>query len=263
MLDLYNPTIDCLVREIDNHAVGTTHARGLPTREVQGARLVWSLLTTPYRHGMATKLGLLEGWFMIAGVFNLDSVVKVAPKADPTLFGPMAQYGPRLAHQWPRVVHALKSDSSSRRAVMVLPRWTETGTADCPCTVSVQFLIRNGFLDTYVYYRSWDVGWGLPYDTLSISLLAQTTARLLDVLPGNLVAFACSLHYYLDKRDILAGSDYLTIEFSDSLVACKSIKDWRLVASKVVVDPAEITNYTRVLRTPAEHVEGWVHATID
>jgi hypothetical protein len=263
MLDLYNPTIDCLVKEIDNHAVGTTHVRGLSTKEVQGARLVWSLLTTPHRQGMATRLGLLEGWFMIAGEFHLASVAQVAPKADLTLFGPMAQYGPRLLHQWPRVVHALRLDSSSRRAVMVLPRWTETGTSNCPCTVSVQFLVRNGFLDAYVYYRSWDVGWGLPYDTLSISLLAQVTARLLDVLPGHLVAFVCSLHYYLDKRDILAGSDYLTIEFADSLAGCKSIKDWRLLASKLVANPAEITDYTWTLRTPAKHAEEWIHATID
>lgn len=88
--------------------------------------------------------------------------------------------------QWQNAVETLLRDHDSRRAVLIvnLPRDeydanSPRGSKDVPCTLALQFLIRDGSLDLHVTMRSNDVVWGLPYDVFSFTLLQE--CMLLDL----------------------------------------------------------------------------------
>ncbi|WP_347246172.1 thymidylate synthase [Thermogutta sp.] len=232
------PTIDNLKQAIDDYGLDVV-VRNLQTKELIDVAARWRIGQSPYRTGMARRLGILEGLMIIAGRFSLDAVKTVAPGADPTLFGPMAQYGPRLRHQWPRCVSTLRRDPASRRAVMVLPRWTETATPDCPCTVAVQFLIRRGVLTMHAYYRSWDITWGVPYDVMSLGLVGVVTAHILNVVPGTLTAYVASLHCYESTEDRAAGNTMLSV----GAHLGNNPRDVRRTADLLVSMPGKIYEY--------------------
>lgn len=114
------------------------------------------------------------------------------------------------------VINELKHDPDSRRAVMHinepndLLRATVLGSKDVPCTLSVQFLIRDRRLHMIVNMRSNDVIWGLPYDVFSFTCLQELIALQLkcegaqvdDV--GEYHHNAGSLHLY-DTHFTMAG----------------------------------------------------------
>lgn len=73
-------------------------------------------------------------------------------------------YGPHVVSQYKYVVKTLVEDPHSRQAVMTI--WTPRPerSRDIPCTVSLQFFVRDKHLYAIVNMRSNDVWLGLPYD---------------------------------------------------------------------------------------------------
>ncbi len=67
---------------------------------------------------------------------------------------------------------------------------------DTPCTVSLQFLLRDGLLNLRVSMRSNDLWLGVPYDFMTFSCLHRTMAVALDVNPGTYVHTVGSMHVY-------------------------------------------------------------------
>lgn len=108
-------------------------------------------------------------------------------------------YGPRLAKQWEYVIDTLKKESSSRQAVATI--WTPNPPAskDIPCTISLQFLVRDQKLNVIVTMRSSDVWLGIPYDVFTFSMLANSIAGILDLEPGFIQLQLGSSHIYQDN----------------------------------------------------------------
>lgn len=111
------------------------------------------------------------------------------------LFGP----GKGLA----RVAEELGRDLYSRRAVaMILGEHSLHWCGiDQPCTVSLQFLIRqtgNGFLtmDCIATMRSQDAIFGLSNDVPAFMFILKTMASLMGVAPRALHVNVASLHVY-------------------------------------------------------------------
>ena len=73
-------------------------------------------------------------------------------------------------YQYVNAFNELKKNPESRRAVMIYTRpsmWTDynkNGRSDFMCTNTVQYLIRDGYLDVIVQMRSNDVFWGYRND---------------------------------------------------------------------------------------------------
>lgn len=176
-------------------------ARGLRTKELLARTLLVSSDLVPTRPGMASALGYMEACQFIAGTFDYDALVRVAPKADHSLFTQQMAYGPRQAvgeyilPQLYSVIEELAEDESSRRAVITLPTPDERLHIR-PCTSTIQFLVRAGVLETIVSMRSWDVWWGLPYDITMFNVIAHCVASCLGVEPDWTVVFAGSVHLY-------------------------------------------------------------------
>lgn len=116
-------------------------------------------------------------------------------------------YGPKVIDQLPYIISTLRRDINSRQAVLTI--WRERpdpASKDIPCTVAMQFLVRNGILHTIVTMRSWDVYWGLPYDIFTFSAIGAMVASLIPgvVALGDLHVNAGSLHLYENHRKSVA-----------------------------------------------------------
>lgn len=109
--------------------------------------------------------------------------------------------------QWQICVEELIRDNDSRRAVMFIGSPADhadaiiSGSKDVPCTLSMQFLIRNKKLHLHVNMRSNDVIWGLTYDLFSFTLLQECMLLSLkeaglDVELGSYIHTAGSMHVY-------------------------------------------------------------------
>ncbi len=109
--------------------------------------------------------------------------------------------------KWDKLIHLLKEDPGSRRAVIDLYD-NDTGLslkpADVSCTCMLQFLIRDKKVNLIVYMRSNDIIWGLPYDFFLFSFLQELLAVTLNLHIGTYTHVAGSLHLY-ESHFQLAG----------------------------------------------------------
>lgn len=111
--------------------------------------------------------------------------------------------------QYDNVLAELKKNPFSRRAVMVYTRpsiWNEynkDGMSDFICTNAVQYMIRDGKLNTVVQFRSNDVVFGYKNDRAWNYHVQQKLAADLNVPVGRLIWCAGSLHVYERHFDLI------------------------------------------------------------
>jgi thymidylate synthase len=118
-----------------------------------------------------------------------------------------------------RVVEILKNDSMSRRAVIpmygVEADHLDAAAKDVPCTLSIEFRLRENKLNVKVNMRSQDILWGMGNDLPTFSFLQEITARLLHAQIGSLTISVGSFHVYKARytmfKDILAYGKHLPI----------------------------------------------------
>jgi thymidylate synthase len=113
-------------------------------------------------------------------------------------------YGHRIFQQfgfdqWEFVKQKLMKDPNSRQAVIHIKTPDNAPTKDMPCTVALQFFIREGKLYMLTYMRSNDLWMGFTYDVFSFTALQVKMAMELGVGLGTYTHVAGSLHLY--KRD--------------------------------------------------------------
>lgn len=116
-----------------------------------------------------------------------------------TLYG---AYGPPIIEQIDYVLKSLTKDENTRQAVLTIWRQNPPVTKDTPCTLSMQFMIRDNKLDMFVNMRSSDIWLGVPYDTFSFSCVALQVLHKLNFTghkeysAGKLYNYAASRHLY-------------------------------------------------------------------
>lgn len=100
------------------------------------------------------------------------------------------------------IVNLLKKDNDTRRAVLNLNYANKSviTTKDEPCTVCIQFFIRNHKLNTTVYMRSNDLYTGFPYDILFFTELSKYVANRLNIKTGEYAHIVGSLHFYNENK---------------------------------------------------------------
>lgn len=98
--------------------------------------------------------------------------------------------------QWQYVKELLWKDPNSRQAVIHIKDANNQPTKDVPCTVYLQFFIRDGKLNMSTHMRSNDIWMGVPYDMFSFCFLQMLMAMQLGVEIGHYTHYAGSLHMY-------------------------------------------------------------------
>lgn len=111
-------------------------------------------------------------------------------------------YGPRIATQLPYVLKLLQDDKDTRQAVITLRDSRDCRVSkDIPCTLSLQFLLREGALHCITTMRSNDLLWGTPYDVHGFTFIQRHLALLLGVNVGTYIHQAGSLHIYDSTKE--------------------------------------------------------------
>ena len=110
-------------------------------------------------------------------------------------------YGYRIHHQfgfdqWEHVKKLLSEDPMSRQDVIHIKDASNKPTKDMPCTVALQYQIREGKLYATTFMRSNDLWFGFPYDVFTFTAFQVKLAMELGVDVGEYTHIASSLHLY-------------------------------------------------------------------
>lgn len=126
-------------------------------------------------------------------------------------------YGWRIALYLNEIVEKLKADPDTRQAVLDIHALHDLDVAskDIPCTLSLQFLIRERKLHMITYMRSNDLFWGTAYDIVMFSVLQEVIANTLGIEMGTYSHHASSLHVYDHHFQLLNDiQSMMPVEFS-------------------------------------------------
>jgi thymidylate synthase len=114
-------------------------------------------------------------------------------------------YSSRVAANIPRIISMLKEDPNTRQAVLQIygREFLDKTTKDVPCTLNLQFLLRDNKLELHVYMRSNDIIWGLPYDIFNFTNLQMVVANTIGADLGSYFHTVSSMHVYERHYELL------------------------------------------------------------
>lgn len=126
-------------------------------------------------------------------------------------------YGPRLlnfdgVNQLRNVVETLDANHDSRNAVIQI--FDHKDTDNAPCTLALQFVIRQERLVLMTSMRSNDLFLGLPHDLFAFTMLQEIVARSLGIEPGSYLHSVGSFHLY--EENYAAALSYLEEGWQDA-----------------------------------------------
>lgn len=180
--------------------------RGMRTKEVLDAVIVADdprdSLPVGCGRDLVPAIGIVEALQLIAGRSYPELTRRVGPRFGEFMDGGAfhGSYGQRIRGQMSVVLRRLRADRDTRQAVVTL--WDPQhdllvdDSRDYPCTIALQFLIRNDRLQLHAHMRSNDVWLGFPYDAFQFTSLQLAAANALSIEPGPYYHHATSLHAY-------------------------------------------------------------------
>jgi len=155
--------------------------RGIKTKEF--TKTTVTLMNYPVLTIKKRKLGYkflaAEAYWILTGDNKVHTIAPyskaISEYSDDgmTFFG---AYGPKFVDQIGYVIRTLENDPNSRQAVINIWREKPMPTKDVPCTLNVQFTMRDGKLECHANMRSSDLWLGWPYDVFNFSMMAQYVA---------------------------------------------------------------------------------------
>lgn len=212
-MEIEKNTIDDAMRavfeSILKNGVPVETTRG-PTKEILGIHIILNnpicrISRTESRGKIFTCLGELM-WYL-SGRDDVDFIryyiaqYSDSAESDGKING---AYGPRLlgmgdgVNQIDNIIRLLQERSTSRRAAIQLfdAKDITYPFKDVPCTLGLQFAIRNESLDMFTFMRSNDARAGLVHDIFAFTMLQEMLARTLKLKLGIYRHYAASLHIY-------------------------------------------------------------------
>ena len=131
-----------------------------------------------------------------------------------------SNYGKLLLHdrnlhnytQFEYAEEMLTRNIESKKAVMVIYNKDHAyKSKDNPCTMFLQFVVREGILHLYVKMRSSDIWFGLPYDVpffclIQLMMVNRLEQKGMDVSVGTYNHQSTSLHLYERNRSEIVNS---------------------------------------------------------
>lgn len=152
----------------------------------------------PMRYAVGELLWYLSGSNKLTDISKFSSAWE---KLSDDGYTVNSAYGYRIKErfgfdQWEYVQNLLIKDPNTRQAVIHIKDASIGYTKDTPCTVCLQFLLRNNKLHMTTYMRSNDIWLGFPYDVFSFTCLQMLMAFEIGAEIGIYTHVAGSLHLY-------------------------------------------------------------------
>lgn len=188
--------------------------RGYPTFEIPDCVLVLEdprkSLPIGINRKLNTKFAAVEAIQIVGGFTDPQMLLEVNPRVSDFIDGGVLHgaYGPRLRPQMAKVIERLRQDQDTRQALATI--WDpardlhQEGIKDVPCTLFLDFMIRDNELELHTTMRSNDVWWGVSYDVFCFTQLQIAVASAVGVGLGAYFHHAVSMHIY--ERDIASMS---------------------------------------------------------
>ena len=191
----------------DTNRGNNAEPRGIPIIEALGVSITIDMETPIINHEkrkLNQSFMFGEAYWILSGSNDLEGVARYMKKIrnysdnGSILSG---AYGPHVVRQLEYVKRTLLKDRDSRQAVLTIWQERPEPSKDIPCTVSLQFLLRNNKLNCVAYMRSSDAYIGLPYDLFVFSCISARVSEMLGISGitlGELTVCAGSAHIYKD-----------------------------------------------------------------
>lgn len=195
-----------------------TKPRGMKTYEVLNlssfVSMRYPIVEVPERK-LGYKFMAAEAAWILGGDNRVATIApyskEISKFSDDGIFF-YGAYGPRIVGQLPYVAKAISRDRDTRQAVLSIWREAPLDTKDVPCTINMQWFLRDGiFLDCITNMRSSDVWLGWVYDVFNFSMISHYLAAILyeahsvRAQPRNLYINAGSGHLYDRNYDEAFG----------------------------------------------------------
>lgn len=217
----------------------TVVCRGHEILELRGHRSVidmkYPLITTTYRKlgyrfACAEAATILSGDNKVSTLTPYSSMINKFSDDKMFFFG---AYGPKIVDQLEYIGRTLKNDIYSRQAVLTIWREKPPVSNDIPCTIAIQFLVREGELHLFDTMRSSDTWLGVPYDWFTFSMLAGYVILYLKEI-ANLNLKLGKLYFYSGSQHLYTKSFGYTINEVKNCI-CHTESDFDYAA----FDPSE------------------------
>lgn len=227
--------------------LGTLLRAGVSHRDTLEQRAaVFNYLTSePVINATNRKIGYrfmaAEALYILEGRNDIDFLEQYVPgfsRFSDDGFFQAGAYGPKIMDQLPYILRAIEKDENTRQAVLTIWRERPYDSKDIPCTIGMQFLPKDGVLDTVVYMRSSDAYTGLIYDTFCFAVISSIVAYFTSMGLGRSSIMMGSSHLY--ERDATAAGKLFmdhgsmrNMEKELDPISPDEMKDWlrRAVAS--------------------------------
>lgn len=187
--------------------------RGMKVRECVGeqikirdvSRWMFDLPRRNARH----EIGIIEGLQLVAQTSVPSSLTRRFRVFNNYADGGVLDgaYGIRAHGMIRRIIELIDADRDSRQAVITIfssNRDLAVASRDVPCTLSLQFLVRDEKLHMVTTMRSNDVWKGLQYDLIQFIMLQHVISDALMVDLGTYTHNVGSLHVY--------ATDFMNVE---------------------------------------------------
>lgn len=189
-----------------------TKPRGLDCKEILSPQLILTnplgCLVTLEKRKLNYAYLIIEKFSYLSQISRPDILIaynkKMKDYLNQTTGDFDGAYGLRIAknNQLDYCYNQLKKDKDSRQAVITINDYTDRHISlDKPCTLSLQFLIRNNKLDLIVTMRSNDLLWGASLDFPAFCFLQETMAFWLGIEVGVYIHNPASFHYYKEFEE--------------------------------------------------------------
>lgn len=192
--------------------------RGKPVYELRGTAVAFDMkrpVVTLTKRKLGYRFMTAEAAWILSGDNRLATIKRYSPFiwefSDDGMFYSGA-YGPRIIDQLTYVCDMLAEDPDTRQAVIDVWRPNPRAGRDIPCTLSFQFLARDGKLHCVQSMRSSDIWLGYPYDAFNAAMLTGYIILLLrdrksktraDLKIGTHTMLVGSQHVYeKDVKDV-------------------------------------------------------------
>lgn len=200
--ELYRQVVDT----IDKNPQFISKPRGMEIKERIGQVCVLTnplkcLMTIPQRK-LSYQFAVIEKMEYLYGKHDAERI-----KAYNRNIGSYAgeygyfdgNYAQRFNFWLDHVYGLLKNDPDSRQAVIsIYDQTARHQSKDIPCTLTLQFFIREGKLHLIASMRSNDLLWGFPYDVNAFCFIQEVLAAWLGVEVGTYQHNVGSMHIYLN-----------------------------------------------------------------
>lgn len=198
--------LETLQKIIDSDLI--SKPRGFEIKEILNDQMKIDMHTpilSVIERNLGYKFMAREAWWIMSGRNDVESIKdysKAISRFSDDGYHFNGAYGPRLVDQWHYIVDSLINDIDTRQAVATIWRPNPRASKDIPCTVSVQWLIRNNKIYCIDNMRSSDIWLGVPYDVFNFTMLTGYLMLLLrergldNLELGYLYLNAGSRHLY-------------------------------------------------------------------